>query len=147
MQRTELDNEIKRAMKAQDKTRLSILRLVLNEVKNIEINERRETTEEDVVAMIKRVLKQTSETLEMSIKAGNNEERTSTLSAQCSMLEEYLPKQISGDELSALIDTVIAENGASTMKDMGSVMKELGVRTGGNFDKSGAAAMVKEKLS
>ena len=146
MNRAELDNEIKRAMKSQDKVRLSILRQVLNEVKNAEIDSKSEASEKDVNNMFKRVLKQTNETLEMSIKAGNNEDRTRTLSAQCSILEEYIPKQLAGDELVALVDTVIEETGASSMKDMGGVMKELGVRTGGNFDKGAAAGIVKSKL-
>ena len=82
MKYEELKEEIKNAMKAHDKVRLSILRQVHGEIKNIEVNERREITDADVDAMLKRLIKQTSETLEGSIKAGNNEERTETLRAQ-----------------------------------------------------------------
>ena len=71
MTNEELQKEMIAAMKAKDKVRLSIIRQVKTEVKNIEVNERREITEEDVNNMIKRLIKQTSETLEMSIKAGN----------------------------------------------------------------------------
>lgn len=147
MQYTELQEEIKNAMKTQDNTRRDILRQVLNEVKNIEVNERRDVEESDVDAMLKRVIKQTSETLDGSIKAGNNQERTDTLTAQVAILEEYLPKQVAGKELDELIESVISETGASTKKDMGRVMGELGKRTGGNFDKAYAAKTVGEKLS
>ena len=143
----ELHNEIKSAMKAKDKPRLSILRQVLGEVKNIEVNERREITTADVDAMLKRTIKQTKETLDGSIKAGNDQERTDTLTAQVEILEGYLPKQVSGEELAALIDAVLAETGASTKKEMGRVMGELTKRTGGNFDKAAAAKELGGKLA
>ena len=147
MDNNQLDNEIKTAMKAKDTVRRDILRQVKNEVKNIEVNERRNTTEADVDAMLKRVIKQTNETLDGSIKAGTDENRTNTLMAQVAILKEYLPEQVNGDALITLIDEVIAEIGASTKKDMGRVMGELGKRTGGNFDKATAAKIVGEKLS
>lgn len=147
MQYDELKEHIKQAMKAHDKVRLSILRQVHGEIKNIEVNERREITEQDVNDMTKRVIKQTKETLEGSIKAGNNQERTDTLAAQVQMLEELLPQQLSGEQLSALIDTVLAETGATTKKEMGRVMGELTKRTGGNFDKATAAKELGGKLS
>ncbi len=147
MQYDELKEEIKKAMKAHDKVRLSILRQVHGEIKNIEVNERREITDSDVDAMLKRLIKQTSETLEGSIKAGNNEERTETLRAQVAILEEYLPKQISGDELIALVEKTIAEVGATTKRDMGKVMGALNAATGGNFDKAAAAKEVGSRLA
>ena len=121
----ELRDEIKTAMKAKDKVRLAILRQVLGEIKNIEVNERREITDADVDAMLKRTIKQTKETLDGSIKAGNDQERTDTLAEQVKILEEYLPKQVSGEELSALIGEVLAETGATTKKEMGRVMGAL----------------------
>lgn len=147
MQYDELKEEIKKAMKAHDKVRLSILRQVHGEIKNIEVNERREITDADVDAMLKRLIKQTGETLEGSIKAGNNEERTETLRAQVAILEEYLPKQISGDELIALVEKTIAEVGAETKRDMGKVMGALNAATGGNFDKAAAAKEVGSRLA
>lgn len=147
MQYEVLQEEIKNAMRAKDKNRLSILRQVLGEVKNIEVNERREVTEADVDAMLKRVIKQTGETLEGSIKAGTNEERTAMLKEQVEILEGYLPKQVSGDELIALIEKTIAEIGAETKRDMGKVMGALTAATGGNFDKAAAAKEVGSRLS
>ena len=66
---------------------------------------------------------------------------------QVAILEGYLPKQVTGEELAALIDEVLAETGASTKRDMGRVMGALTQRTGGNFDKAGAAAMLGQKLA
>lgn len=147
MQYLELQQEIKNAMKAKDKDRLSILRQVHGEIKNIEVNERREITEADVDAMLKRVIKQTKETLEGSIKAANDQERTDRLANQVEILKGYLPKQVSGEELFALIDTVLAETGAASKKEMGRVMGELTKRTGGNFDEAAAAAEVGKRLA
>jgi uncharacterized protein YqeY len=147
MQYQELKDAIKDAMRAKDKDRLSILRQVHGEIKNIEVNERREVTERDVDDMLKRVIKQTKETLEGSIKAANDQERTDRLSAQVAILEGLLPKQLAGAELSALIEQVLAETGATTKREMGRVMGELTKRTGGNFDKAAAAKEVGSKLA
>ena len=143
----ELKDQIKDAMKAHDKNRLSILRQVHGELKNIEVNERREITDADVTGMTKRLIKQTGETLEASIKAANDDERTARLSEQVEILTALLPRQVEGEELSALIDTVIAELGATSKKDMGRVMGELTKRTDGNFDKRAASQEVGGKLS
>ena len=145
MEYQQLQDEIKAAMKARDNHRRDILRQVHTE--NIEVNERRDVTEADVDAMLKRVIKQTRETLDGSIKAGNNQERTDTLTEQVAILEGYLPKQVEGEELIALIDAVLADTGAATKKDMGRVMGELTKRTGGNFDKAAAAKELGSKLS
>ncbi len=143
----ELQDEIKAAMKAKDKTKLSILRQLHGEIKNIEVNERREITDADVDAMLKRLIKQTKETLDGSIKAGTDQERTDMLTEQVAVLEGYLPEQLEGEALVALIEQVIAEVGAETKKDMGRVMGALNAATGGNFDKAAAAAEVGKRLS
>lgn len=147
MKYQELQDEIKAAMKARDKNRLSILRQVHGEIKNIEVNERREITDADVDAMLKRAIKQTKETLDGSIKAGNDQERTDRLTEQVEILESYLPKQVSGEELIALIEEVLAETGAATKKEMGKVMGTLTQKTGGNFDKAQAAKELQSRLA
>ncbi|WP_291288047.1 GatB/YqeY domain-containing protein [Enorma sp.] len=147
MTNEELHNQMVAAMKAKDKVRLSIIRQVMAEVKNVEVNERRDATEEDVNSMIKRLIKQTNETLEMSRKAGNNQERTDTLAEQVEILESLLPAQLSGEALVELIEQTIAEVGAATRKDMGKVMGALNKATGGNFDKAAAAKEVGSRLA
>ena len=131
MTNEELQQEMIAAMKAKDKVRLSIIRQVKAEVKNIEVNERRDVTE----------------TLEMSIKAGTDQDRTDNLTEQVKILESLLPAQVSGEELEALIEQVIAELGATSKKQMGQVMGALGKATGGNFDKPAAAKIVGAKLA
>ena len=146
MDKQTLLEEIKTAMKAKDSVRRDILRQVNGEVKNIEVDERREPTEEDVNNMLKRVIKQTRETLEASIKAANNQERTDLLQQQVDILESYLPKQLDGEELKAMVLEVVEQTGASVKKDMGKVMGALNQRTGGNFNKAAAAQLLQELL-
>ena len=146
MKYDELKEAIKQAMKDHDKNKLSILRQVHGEIKNIEVNERRDIEEADVNAMLKRVIKQTRETLEASEKAGNNQERTDMLTEQVNTLEACLPAQVSGDELVALIDKVLEETGATTKKEMGKVMGALTQATDGNFDKAFAAKELGSRL-
>ena len=97
--------------------------------------------------MIKRLIKQTGETLEMSIKAGNDQERTDNLTEQVKILESLLPAQLTGDALVELIEKTIAELGATSKKQMGQVMGALNAATGGNFDKPLAAKEVGARLA
>lgn len=144
----ELHAEMVAAMKAKDKVRLGVARLVLGELKNAAFRGgAHEITEEEVTAQIKRTLKQTNETLEMSEKVGNNAERTENLREQVAVLESLLPQQVFGDELVALVEKTIAELGATSKKDMGRVMGALTAATNGNFDKPAAAKEVGSRLS
>ena len=86
MNYVELDEQIKQAMRNKDANRRDILRMVKTELKNIEVNERREITEQDVNDMLKRTIKQTKETLEGSIKADNDALRTEKLTEQVAIL-------------------------------------------------------------
>ena len=146
MEYAALDEEIKNAMRAKDSLRRDILRMVKTEIKSIEVNERREITEADVDAMLKRVIKQTKETLEDS-KKGSDQERTEKLAAQVTVLEEYLPQQLSGDALIALIEEKIAELGASSKKDMGKVMGLATKKLAGQADGSTVSTIVKKLLA
>ncbi|MFR3451024.1 MAG: GatB/YqeY domain-containing protein [Collinsella sp.] len=144
----ELHAEMVAAMKAKDKVRLGVARLVLGELKNAASRGgAHEITEEEVTAQIKRTLKQTNETLEMSEKAATMPRRTENLREQVAVLESLLPQQVSGDELVALVEKTIAELGATSKKDMGRVMGALTAATNGNFDKPAAAKEVGSRLS
>ena len=143
----ELRREMTAAMKAKNKVRLGVIRLVVADLKNLAAKEQREITDADVTASIKRTLKQTSETLELSEKAGTNPERTEELRLQVAELESLLPAQLAGEALVALVEATIAELGATTKKDMGRVMAALNTATDGNLDKKAAAQEVGKRLS
>jgi uncharacterized protein YqeY len=134
-------------MRGKDKTRLSILRMVKNEIDSKEKESGEELADADVVAVVKKVLKQTNETLDGSRKVGTDAERTALLEEQVAILEGYLPQQVSGDALEAIIDEVMAEGGFTEKRDMGSAIGMVVEKTGGNVDKAEVAKIVGGKLS
>ena len=138
MDRNELQEGIKAALKSHDKVRLMTLRSVLAEVKNLEVDTREEASEQQVNDLVKRVLKQANETLEGYKKVGD-EEHVSEFEQRVAILEECLPEQLSGEALEAAVKQVIEEVGAQTKRDMGKIIGKLTAMTQVNFDKSAAA--------
>lgn len=149
MKKEELLEQIKLAMKAHDKARLSILRQVNQAVKQVEVDERRDATEADLTKAVKKLQKVTAEELDGLRKAGaeSHAERIQELSTQADVLSQLLPRQLEGAGLEKLADSLIAELGATSKRDMGKVMGALTKATNGNFDKPAAAAYVGSKLS
>jgi uncharacterized protein YqeY len=149
MKKEELLEQIKLAMKAHDKVRVSILRQVNQAVKQVEVDERRDATEADITKAIKKLQKVTAEELDGLRKAGaeSHAERIQELSTQADVLSQLLPRQLEGADLEKLADSLIAELGATSKRDMGKVMGALTKATNGNFDKPAAAAYVGSKLS
>jgi len=146
MNRGFICDEITNAMRAHDKHRLAILRLVKNEIDIKEKESKREVTDEEVVATLKKVLKQTSETLEGSLKVGTDAERTALLQEQVDILAAYLPQQVTGDALVAVIDRVLAEGGFEGKRDMGRAIGQVVTETGGNVDKAEVARVIGTRL-
>lgn len=149
MKKEELLEQIKLAMKAHDKARLSILRQVNQAVKQVEVDERRDATEADLTKAVKKLQKVTAEELDGLRKAGaeSHAERIQELSTQADVLSQLLPRQLEGADLEKLADSLISELGATSKRDMGKVMGALTKATNGNFDKPAAAAYVGSKLS
>lgn len=147
MDKAFIGDEIAKAMRAQDKPRVAILRLVKNEIDVKEKAEKRELSDEEVTGAFKKVLKQTGETLEGSIKAATNEERTMLLQTQADILSAYLPKQVCGAELEGVVERVIAEGGFAEKRDMGKVIGLVVSETEGNCDKAQVARIVGSKLA
>ncbi len=146
MDKAFLTSEITQAMRDHDKPRLSILRLVKNEIDIKEKESGEALSDADVVATFKKVLKQTGETLEGSIKAGTDQDRTALLQTQVDILAGYLPKQVSGDELTAIIDRVLAETGITEKREMGRAIGMVVAQTGGNCDKAEVAKLIGGRL-
>lgn len=138
--------EITRAMKAHDKPRVSILRLVKNEIDTKEKESKTELADDEVLGMLKKVLRQTSETLEGSIKVGTDPDRTALLEQQVTILEEYLPEQVTGEELAAAVDRILRGGGLTQRRDMGKAINAVVAAVGGNCDKAEVARLVGERL-
>ena len=146
MDKAFINSEITHAMREHDKARLSILRLVKNEIDVKEKESKCDLADEEVVGTFKKVLKQTGETLEGSIKVGTNAERTASLREQVDILTAYLPKQVCGADLEAIVDRVLAETGVTEKRGMGQVISAVVAETGGNCDKAEVAKLVGGKL-
>lgn len=146
MDRALIVTEITSAMRARDKTRLSILRQVKNEIDIKEKDANQEVTSDEVVAVVKKILKQTGETLEGSIKVGTDEARTAYLAEQVAILEAYMPAQVTGDALTAVVERVLAAEGITEKREMGRAIGLVSAECGGNCDKAEVARIVGGKL-
>lgn len=133
------------AMKARDKARVNVLRMVNSEVKAYEVNNREDIPDENVIKIIEKNIKQTKEALEYAEKA-NDESRINEAKFAIEVLTPYLPKQLTEEEVRAMIKEIVA-NGNYTAKDMGKIMKEIMPKVNGKFDRSKINPMVKEVLA
>ena len=133
-------------MRARDAARLSAIRLILAAIKQKEVDGRVELTDPDVVSILERMIKQRRESIAQFEKAA----RTDLVDAEkfeLGVLSGYLPQQMSDAEIQREINSVIAEAGASGIKDMGKVMALLRPRLAGRADMGKVSALVKSKLS
>ena len=137
------------AMKEQDKPKLSILRQINQAIKQIEVDEKREVGEADIVSIIKKLQKITSEEIETNEKSQSqgNQDRLQMLKRQAQILNSLLPEQLEGEKLEELCQKGIDETGATSRRDTGKVMAFLTDATKGNFDKAAAAKFIGTKLS
>lgn len=121
------------AMKARDAERTSNLRMLQAAVKNEQINLGHELTDEEVLSVIRKAVKQRQESVEQYMK-GNRPELAAKEAAEMAMLKEYLPPELSDEELEAAVREIVAATGAQSKKDMGKVMKEATARFKGRAD-------------
>lgn len=150
MIRDEIKAALVTAMKGGDKAATGTIRLIQSAIKNrdIELRTSSATTDDDLVVteVLQKMIKQRRESADLYRK-GNREELAATEEAEIAVIERFLPKQMSDEEASAAIQTIIAETGASGMKDMGKVMSEVKSRLAGQIDPARASAMVRAALA
>lgn len=139
--------DIKSAMVSKDTVKLNTLRFLNAAIKNKEIDSRpTPITSDDIMAVLKKLVKQRKESIEQFQAAGRND-LVDAESAELKVLEVYLPAQMSREQIEAVVAEVIASTGAKTIKDMGTVMKEAMVRTAGSADGKLISEVIKSKLS
>lgn len=129
----QLDGAMKSAMKARDNLRLSAVRMVRAAIKNREIDTHEELDDRAVTDVISTLVKQRRESIRM-YREGNRPELADKEELELSVLLEFLPAQLSSDEIDALVSRVIQDIGASSIKDMGRVMKAVTPLTAGKAD-------------
>jgi len=140
-------NDMKTAMKNQDAVKLSAIRFLQSAVKNREIELRPNAiTDQDIIAVIKKLVNQHRDSIEQYTKA-NRPDLVDQEKAQLAVIETYLPAAMSRADLEKVVATVIAETKASSMKDMGAVIKAIIAKTAGAADNKMISELVKAKLS
>ena len=147
--REQFSEMLKTAMKAGDKRRVATVRMVQAALKDRDIEARtsgKPVGDEDILALLQKLIKSRQESAEIYAKAGRPELEQQERE-EIAIISEFLPAQLSADEVMAAIDAAIAETGASGMKDMGKVVGLLRGKFAGQMDMAKASSLVKAKLA
>jgi hypothetical protein len=140
-----ITNDLKEALKSGDSRRVSVLRMVKAAIKNKEIEKRASLQDEDIINVLKSFVKRANESIEQFSKAGRTE-LVQKEKEELTVVQSYLPEQLSEEEIRVIIKDVINETGATSLKDMGKVMKAVMARGKGQIDGKLANTLVKEML-
>jgi uncharacterized protein YqeY len=138
--------EMKQAMKTNDKIRLSTIRMIRSSSKNKEIELRRKLEDEDIFKVIQGMVRKGEESIEQ-FQAGGRNDLVEKEKMEIEILKSFLPQPISQEEIIKIIDETIQETQASSLKDLGKVMKAVIPRLGGKADGKVINQLVKERLS
>lgn len=144
--KTKLNEAVKEAMRSGDETRKRTLRMVLAAVKQVEVDKRIELDEAAVIAILQKEVKTRRESLEEA-KTASREDLAAAAQAEIDILNTFLPKAMSADELRELARQAIAETGASSPADMGKVMKAMMTKVAGRAPGDQVSAAVRELLT
>jgi len=149
--RDKIETDYKNALKSKDKNKISTYRLILSGIKDLDINNRsgpdkKETDENDIKKLLKKMIKQRSESIEV-YKKNNRNDLLEIEEGEVNVLSEYLPKQLGIEETKKLCSEIIEKTGASSIKDMGKVMGELKKHHSDSIDFSKAGSILKEILN
>jgi hypothetical protein len=142
---TRIESAMRDAMRARDQRRTSTLRMAMAAAKNRQIELGRALTDEDMVEVLSRQVKQRRESIEQ-FRAGGREEMARSEEAEAEILGEFLPEQLSEAELAALVDEAVGSTGASGPGDMGKVMGAVMPRTKGRADGKLVSELVRRRL-
>ena len=149
--RDKIEADYKTSLKTKDKAKISTYRLILSGIKDLDIVNRsgpnkKDTNDEDIKKLLKKMIKQRSESIEM-YKKNNRIDLFEIEEKEVEVLSEYLPKQLSEEETKKLCNEIVKKVGASSIKDMGKVMGELKKNHSDSLDFSKAGIILKEVLN
>lgn len=138
--------DMKAAMRSHDAARLSTIRLLLAAIKQREIDEQIEAGDEDVLAVIGKMVKQRRDSVEQ-YRSGGREDLAANEQAEIDVLSTYLPQQLSDEEVAAIVEEAVAEVGVTGMAAMGKVMSVVKPRVNGRADLGKVSALIKARLT
>ena len=144
--KTKITDDMKAAMKAREAERLSAIRLILAAIKQIEVDERKDLSDPEVISVIERMIKQRRDSI-AQFQAAGRKDLVDRETFELGLLSSYLPKQLSDDEIASEITAVFAQTGAQGPSDMGKVMGLLKGKLAGRADMGKVSALVKAKLA
>jgi uncharacterized protein len=144
--RDKINDDMKAAMKAREADKLGAIRLLTSALKQKEVDERVEITDDIVLAIIEKMLKQRKDSIEQ-YTAGNRMDLVAVEQFEVSVLQAYMPAQLSEDEVKAILTATIAEVGATSGKDMGKVIAALRPKVAGRADMGKLSGLVKAALA
>lgn len=141
-----ITNDMKLALKAQDKSALKAIRMILGAIKQKEIDERINLDDTQVMAVIQKMVKQRKDSISQFSDAGRTD-LVEVEEAELSIINNYMPKQLSEAEIEVAVDKAISDSGADSMKDMGKLMGILKGQLDGQADMGLVSQLIKSKLS
>ncbi len=145
MIKEQIQEDMKTAMRSQEKERLATIRLILSALKQREVDERIVLTDEQILATLDKMVKQRRQSID-EFQKGNRPDLVEKEQAELVIIQKYLPAQLSEQEVKTLIENAIQQSGATSGKDMGKVMGILKPQVQGRTDVSKVSALVKERL-
>jgi uncharacterized protein YqeY len=141
----QLTSDMKSALKGGEKDRLHVIRLVLADIKRVEVDTRKDLDDAALLGVIEKAVKQRRDSVDQFTKGGRDD-LAAKEQAEIDILETYLPDQLSDAELDQLVDDVIAATGAESIRDMGKVMGAIKAKAAGKADMGAVGARVKARL-
>jgi len=140
-----ITDAMKEAMRAKDKPRLSTLRLVLAELKKVEVDERIDLPEDRIISILDKMIKQRRDSVKQYTD-GDRPELAAAEAAEIEVIQEFMPSALSEAEITAIVDKAIADVDASSMQDMGKVMNAVRPQLAGRADMAVVSQLVKQQL-
>ena len=140
-----LEEDMRTALRAGDRDRLSVIRMALAAIQRSEINNRGSLDDSDTQGVLEKMVKQSREAVDL-YEQGGEPERAKKEAAEIEILMRYLPEPLAESEVAAMIDEIIQATGASSVKDMGPVMSEIRARAAGRVDMKEASNQVRTRL-
>ena len=141
-----ITNDMKLAMKAQDKSALKAIRMILGAIKQKEIDDRIELDDAQVLVVIQKMVKQRKDSISQFADAGRTD-LVEVEESELVIINNYMPEQLSDDEVDAAVTKAIADSGADSMKDIGKLMGILKGQLDGKADMGDVSQLIKAKLS
>jgi uncharacterized protein YqeY len=143
--KAQISEDMKTAMRAKDSARLGTIRLLQSAIKQREVDERIELNDGDVIAVIEKMLKQRRDSI-AAYESANRQDLADVEKFEVTVLQTYLPQQLTADELNAILEQVVVETGASGIKDMSKVMAAIKPLVIGRADMGKISGLIKTRL-